>query len=136
MDIGPLLNDVVFPRIVKARQSFPCPPPADVEGEILRELARPEIASRVGAGKRVAVAVGSRGIAEIHRITRAVVAGLRGLGAEPFIVPAMGSHGGATPEGQAEVLARLGITEAATGAPVMSSMEVVRLGTLPSGVPL
>jgi len=133
---GQLLNDVVFPRLVKARQNFPGPEPVDVEREILRELSRPQITSRVDQGKRIAVAVGSRGIADIDRIVRGVVKQLKELGGEPFIVPAMGSHGGATAEGQADVLAHLGITEETVGAPVMSSMEVVQLGASASGVPV
>ena len=134
MRMGHLLDDVAFPKLVKVRQRFPVSEPIDVEEEIVRELSRPEIASTVSKGQRIAVAVGSRGVADIARITRAVVRQLRELGGEPFIVPAMGSHGGATAEGQADVLAHLGITEETVGAPVMSSMEVVELGKSPSGV--
>ena len=134
MDMGQLLEDVAFPKIVKARQNFPSPEPIGIEREIARELSRPQIASRVQRGSRIAVAVGSRGIAEIDRIARGVVKQLKELGGEPFIVPAMGSHGGATAEGQADVLAHLGITERTVGAPVMSSIEVVEIGTSPSGV--
>lgn len=131
-----LLSDAVFPRLVKARQDFPSPEPVDIEREIVQELSRPEIASTVGKGKRIAIAVGSRGVAEIDRIAKAVVKQVKELGGVPFIIPAMGSHGGATAEGQADVLAHLGITEETAGAPVVSSMEVVQLGTSPSGVPV
>lgn len=131
-----LLGDAVFPRLVKARQDFPSPEPVDVEREVLQEISRPEIASTVGEGKRIAIAVGSRGVAEIDRIAKAVVKQVKELGGVPFIIPAMGSHGGATAEGQADVLAHLGITEETAGAPVVSSMEVVQLGTSPSGVPV
>lgn len=136
MKMGDLLADVVFPKLVKARQSFPSPPPADVEREIARELSRPEIVSRISKGQRIAVAVGSRGISGIDVIVRGVVSRLKELGTSPFIVPAMGSHGGATPEGQAKVLECLGITEETVCAPVLSSVDVVRLGTSLSGVPV
>ncbi len=87
----------------------------------------------VGQGERIAIAVGSRGIADIVEIVRDVAEWVRGQGAEPFIVPAMGSHGGATAQGQERILRDYGVTEASTGAPVLSGMAVVELpqGTLP-----
>jgi len=124
---------VALPRMVRVTQEFPSPGRCDLDAEIRRQIGVPEIAGRIPRGGRVAVAVGSRGIAEVARITAAVVDGLRRGGAQPFIVPAMGSHGGATAEGQAEVLASLGVTEAAVGAPIVSSMEVVELGRLADG---
>ena len=136
MDVGNLLGHVVFPKLVKARQKFPVSGSIDIEEEVAWELSRPDIASKLSRGQSVAVAVGSRGIAEIDRIARAVVRQLKEMGTEPFVIPAMGSHGGATDEGQASVLAHLGITEETVGAPVRSSMEVVNLGTSPSGVPV
>lgn len=89
-------------------------------------------------GMRIAVAVGSRGVANIAVIVREVVGSLKRFGAEPFIIPAMGSHGGATAEGQKSILEGYGITQEAMGAPIRSSMETVRVGTLPesSGVPV
>lgn len=131
-----LLADVEFPRVARARQKFPVRAAVDVEEDLARELSQPEIVSRLGDARSVAVAIGSRGVADIDRIARAVVKHLQGLGREPFIVPAMGSHGGATAEGQVDVLAHLGITEATVGAPVRSSMEVVQLGTSASGIPV
>ncbi len=122
-----------LPRMVHVTQEFPSPGRCDLDAEIRRQIDVPEIARRIPRGRRVAVAVGSRGIAEVARVTAAVVDGLRRHGAEPFIVPAMGSHGGATAEGQQEVLASLGVTPAAVGAPVVSSMEVVELGRLADG---
>lgn len=88
------------------------------------------------AGKRIAVTAGSRGIRNIALVLRTVVAALRARGACPFLVPAMGSHGGATAPGQVEVLESLGVTEAYCGAPIESSMEVVPLGTAGEGVPV
>jgi len=121
-----------LPRMVRVAQEFPTPGRCDVEGEIRRQIDVPDIARRIPKGP-VAVAVGSRGVAEIPRITNTVVDALRRHGARPFVVPAMGSHGGATADGQREVLAGLGVTEAAVGAPIVSSMEVVELGRMRDG---
>jgi hypothetical protein len=87
-------------------------------------------------GHRVCLAVGSRGIDRIADVTRAAVAEVRARGAEVFIVPAMGSHGGATPEGQLEVLASLGIQEETIGAEIRSSMETVEIGRVAGGIPV
>ncbi|GHU67896.1 hypothetical protein FACS1894184_08640 [Clostridia bacterium] len=100
----------------------------DIEGETARQLER--LRGRISPGMSIAVAVGSRGISNIARITRAAVAQLKAFGAEPFVVPSMGSHGGATADGQRETLASYGVTEDAVGAPVRSSMSVVSLGTI------
>ncbi len=124
---------VVFPRMIRVVQRFPTPGRCDVEAEVARQVGALETAGRIPRGRRVAIAVGSRGIGALDRITAAVVSSLRRGGAEPVIVPAMGSHGGATAEGQREVLASLGITEARVGAPVVSSMDVVELGRLADG---
>jgi hypothetical protein len=119
--------------MARVAQRFPTPGRCDVRAVIRAQIASPEVARRIPRGLRVAVAVGSRGIAEIDEITAAVVAALRQHGAEPFVIPAMGSHGGATAEGQQEVLASLGVTEARVGAPIVSSMDVVELGRLADG---
>ena len=121
-----------LPRVLRVHQQFATPGRCDVEAEIHRQIAAPEIARRIPKG-RVAVAVGSRGVGEIPLITKAVVDALRRHGAQPFIIPAMGSHGGATAVGQHEVLAGLGVTESSAGAPIVSSMEVVELGRLADG---
>lgn len=92
--------------------------------------------SGIKPGHRVAIGVGSRGIANISLLVTALCRGIRKMGASPFIIPAMGSHGGATAEGQARVLERLGITEALCGAPVLSSMAVERVGEVMDGVPV
>ena len=88
------------------RYEIPTPPPIeDVAAAVAEQLRRPEIAGAIAPGQRVAIGVGSRGVGRLAEITAALVAGLRALGAEPFVVPAMGSHGGATADGQREVLA-------------------------------
>jgi hypothetical protein len=118
------------PRLRALRAVRPAPRPIDVEAVIGSGLS-----GAVAPGSRVAVAVGSRGIAELPRLVRATVRALRSSGASPFVVPAMGSHGGATAEGQAALLASLGVTEATVGAPIRASMETVSLGlvTTPHG---
>jgi hypothetical protein len=116
------------------RQKFPDRALADVPGEVARELERAGFADRVKPGARVAIGVGSRGIANIGAIVRATTEFWKARGARPFVFPCMGSHGGATAEGQAAVLEHLGIHEAAIGCPVVSSLEVTPLGSTPEGV--
>jgi hypothetical protein len=125
-----------FPKVVKIRQKFPRPRVENVEKALREQLGREEISSTIGSGMSVALTAGSRGIAQIDEILRSLVAILKEVGAEPFIVPAMGSHGGATAEGQVEILESLGVTEESCGAPIRSSMEVVELGVTERGVPV
>ncbi|BCU83006.1 hypothetical protein JIR001_27890 [Polycladomyces abyssicola] len=131
-----LLRDVPLPRMVRVRQRFDDSRLEDWERKLIRQLQQPDLRGRLSPGARVAVAVGSRGIDRIDEVTRVIVTELRKTGAAPFIVPAMGSHGGATAEGQRAVLAKLGIREETVGAPICSSMEVVRVDTLPNGLPV
>lgn len=114
-----------IPRLVKIRQSFNNEYISDIEAEVREQINSTGVSFSSGAS--VAVAVGSRGIANIHRIVKTAVETLKEKGAEPFIVPAMGSHGGATAEGQAAVLESYGITEETVGVPVKSSMQTVEL---------
>jgi hypothetical protein len=108
----------------------------DVDVAVCRELDRVLPASGIGPGHRVAVAVGSRNITDLPRMVRVLCRKLKDLGAIPVIVPAMGSHGGATPPGQTAVLASLGVTETACGAAVCSSMAVSPMGNILDGVPV
>ena len=128
--------DITYPRIALVEQAIPTPRVDDVPGAIRAELARLGVAAQVRPGMRVAVTAGSRGINGIPVILRTVVAELQRLGAEPFLVPTMGSHGGATAEGQVAVLHSLGITEAAVGCPIHSSMATVQIGETPEGIPV
>ena len=100
-----------FPKVVKVRQRFPRPQVESVEAALREQLGREEIASAIRPGMSVALTAGSRGIAEIDGILRSLVTILKEMGARPFIVPSMGSHGGATAEGQVEILESLGVTE-------------------------
>lgn len=121
-----LFRGINITRMIKIRQRFPRETITDVPAIVREELGKEEIIGRVKDGDRVAIAVGSRGIANMPCIVREIVTAVKRIGAYPFIVPTMGSHGGATGEGQAEILAELGITEESTGAPIVSSMEVVQ----------
>jgi hypothetical protein len=127
---------ITYPQMVLVEQQVETPRVADVPAAIRAELARLGVAARVRPGMRVAIGAGSRGINGIATILATVVAELKRMGAQPFVFPAMGSHGGATAEGQAAVLASLGITEQSVGAPIYSSMDTVRLGTTPEGIPV
>jgi len=123
-----------LPKMAKVRQIFDQPKIRDILAKIKEELEKKRLKDRVKPGQRIAVTAGSRGIANIPLILKTVVAELRAVGAEPFLVTAMGSHGGATPEGQIQVLHSLGVTEESVGAPIEASMEVEAVGSLPDGV--
>ncbi|HEX2033386.1 MAG TPA: lactate racemase domain-containing protein [Chloroflexota bacterium] len=130
-----MLADVPIPEMALVRYTMPAPAPiADIGAAVAEELRRPEVAGSIRPGQRIAIGVGSRGIARLAETVAALVRELRGLGAEPFIVPAMGSHGGATAEGQRQVLAHLGVDEAHTGAPVVSDMAVEEVGRTDDGI--
>jgi len=128
--------DIPLPHMMRVRQLFSRPQVASIADTVRREIRRPEVAALIKPGARVALGVGSRGIAGILPLVQAAVSTVKELGAHPFIVPAMGSHGGATDDGQREALASYGITEQSVGAPVLSSMQTVLLGETPSGVPV
>jgi hypothetical protein len=121
-------------ELLLVRQHFPDLGLADVGGETRVRLDQSGLAARLRPGGRVAIGVGSRGIAGIDVIVRSVVQYWADHGATPFIFPAMGSHGAATPEGQANVLAHLGIDERAMGCPIVSRADVVSLGTTDEGI--
>ncbi len=133
-DLSAFRLDVPLPAMHRARQRFDAPVVEDLEGEVARQVRR--FAHRIGPGMRVGVTAGSRGVANIARLVKAAGDEVRALGGQPFIVPAMGSHGGATAEGQIGMLAELGITEASTGLEIISSMEVREIGQLDNGLPV
>ena len=136
--VSNLLQGVEIPRMFRARQTFPAEAilPQDLPQAIFRELSKPEIAGRIKPGMRIAITAGSRGIANVAIITKAIVDFVKTRQAEPFIVPAMGSHGGATAEGQLEVLAGYGITPDRMGCPIHSCMDAVLLGESERGKPV
>ena len=128
--------DIPIPRMVPIRQKFPGPEIKDIGEEIKQLFSKDERVKKIKKGSRIAVTAGSRGIHSIDKIIHAVVKELQALGTKPFIVPAMGSHGGATAEGQRKVLAEYKITEETMGVPVQSSMETEKIGQLANGVPV
>ncbi len=125
-----------LPPIARVRRNFVQPEVADVAAEVAQAIRTSHLAARVLAGGRIAITVGSRGIAGLPRIVRAVADAVRGLGFQPFVVAAMGSHGGGTAEGQRALLAELGVTEATVGCPVRSEMDTVVLGKNSFGLPI
>lgn len=130
-NVSRLLEGVAIPKMFYARQEFATDHirREDIPSAIMKELNRPEISATVMPGMMIAITTGSRGIRNVDVITKTVVDFVYGRGAYPFIVPAMGSHGGATAEGQAALLSTYGIAEETMGCPVKSSMETVVLGT-------
>lgn len=108
----------------------------DIEGEIVRKIKEYGICNQLKPGYKVAITAGSRGIANLPIILKTLVSIFCQCETHPFIVPAMGSHGGATAEGQLEVLESLGITEDTIGVPILSSMEVTELGKTANGCPV
>jgi hypothetical protein len=125
-----------YPEIFRVRQHLERPRVEDVAAETEAQLARLELGQTVKPGQSVAVTVGSRGIASIHLITRAIVQHFLRLGAKPFIVPAMGSHGGGTAEGQRGIVEGYGVTEEFVGCPIRASMETVIVCQAEEGFPV
>jgi len=123
-----------FAPLLTVRQHFPDRSISDIPGTLRRELAASGFADRLKPGARIAIGVGSRGIANLAMIVRTVVDFWKSLGLVPFLFPAMGSHGAATAEGQADVLAHFGITEATMGCQLLSALDVMPLGATPDGI--
>lgn len=136
--VSELLRDVPIPRMFHASQKFPRPAiePEKIPDVIAGELSQERFSSLIRPKMKVAITAGSRGIRNVDIITKAIVDFVKAKGASPYIVPAMGSHGGATAEGQLEILASYGITERTMGCPIRSSMDVVRLGVSELGRPV
>lgn len=131
-----LLRDIPVPKMAKVKQEFDADQVDDLGAVLRAELKKEYIKKTVKPGMEVAVAVGSRGLDRLVEMTAVTVKYLRDLGAKPFIVPCMGSHGGATGEGQKAVLEHLGVTEESVNAEIRSSMEVIEVGKLPNGLPV
>ncbi|WP_145133832.1 MULTISPECIES: lactate racemase domain-containing protein [Paenibacillus] len=131
-----LLKDIPIPKMAKVNVRFNDEQIVDLGSDLGAKLRQPHIMEKVKPGMEIAIAVGSRGLDRIVELTAVTVKALKEAGAKPFIVPSMGSHGGATAEGQREVLAHLGVTEESAGCEIRSSMEVVQLGALPNGLPV
>jgi hypothetical protein len=123
-----------FSRLLPVTQHFPDRSVKDIPGEVHRQLAGAGFAAGLRPGSRVAIGIGSRGITNIATIARAAVDFWKSAGMKPFIFPAMGSHGAATAQGQADVLAHYGIIEETMGCPIVSSLDVTPVGRTPQGI--
>lgn len=123
-----------LPAFIRVRQNFPASETVDIPISIAAEFSK--LRDTIQPGQRIAVGVGSRGITNLSQIVSAVLVELRRCGAEPFIIPAMGSHGGATPQGQRELLAGYGVTEESMGVPIRDSLDVQQIGETSDGVPV
>jgi hypothetical protein len=131
------MGDIMqFPKMYRIRQAFDSRQIENTDTEIEAGVAKLRLESKISPGQTVAIACSSRGIANYSSIVKAVAAALKAMELEPFIIPAMGSHGAATAEGQQRVLDHLGITEASCNVPVRSSLDVVTIGKTEEGIPV
>jgi hypothetical protein len=126
----------MYPNMYRLRQRFEGPAIHDIPATVAAELARAGVAATVKPGQTVALTAGSRGVANIATIVKATAEYLKAIGAKPFIIPAMGSHGGGTADGQLDVLRHYDITEETMGVPLRATMEVVQLGETADGLPV
>lgn len=124
---------IEIPRMMEVRQSYPAAKKLDFPALVAEQFAQSGVLKDLKPGMRIAVGAGSRGVANLQVIVKATVDVLRQAGAKPFVIPAMGSHGGATPEGQREILANYGVTEETVGAPIDDRMDVKPIGTALDG---
>jgi len=134
--IDNLLDPIAIPKMVKVRQTFERPVIQDVIGELAVNLAEKNVLASIKPGQEIAISCGSRGITNLPAIVKYLVGAVKQAGAKPFLVPAMGSHAGATDDGQRNMLIGMGFTEEYTGAPIRSSMETVQVGTSANGYPV
>jgi hypothetical protein len=126
----------MYPNMYRIRQRFEGPAVQDIPATVAAELARANVAAVIKPGETVALTAGSRGVANIATIVKATADYLKTIGAKPFVIPAMGSHGGGTADGQLDVLQHYGITEDSMGVPLRATMEVVQIGNTPDGLPV
>ncbi|HEY7327846.1 MAG TPA: lactate racemase domain-containing protein [Gemmataceae bacterium] len=127
---------MTYPRTVRVRQHFERPQVTDIPAAVASALESLDLSRRIKPGQTVALTAGSRGIANIPVVLRSTAAFLKKLGAKPFLIPAMGSHGGGTAEGQRHILESYGITEEFVGVPIRASMETVQVGVTAEGFPV
>jgi len=134
--VNALLEGIKIPPMYRVKQDFLSKPLSNIEETCIQQIVSLDCLKGLKAGAGIAVAVGSRGVADITKITTSVVNALKRLGFDPFIVSAMASHGGATSEGQRELLAELGITEESVGCAVRAGVDVIEIGVLENGLPI
>ncbi len=134
--IDQLLNDIPIPRVMKVKQTFDSTKLEDVEQTLFQAIQSNAGYQNIKPGTTIALTVGSRGITNLPLCVRTIIGLLKEAGAKPFIVPAMGSHGGASAEGQKSMLEGMGVTEEYVGAPIRATMETVQIATTESGLPV
>ena len=125
-----------YPRILRIRQQFDRPRVVDIAATVASQLERLDLGRRIRPGQSVALTAGSRGIANIPLVLKATADFMKRLGARPFLIPAMGSHGGGTAEGQRKIIESYGITEEFVGVPIRASMDTIQVGTAGDGFPV
>ncbi|MBT8364085.1 MAG: DUF2088 domain-containing protein [Deltaproteobacteria bacterium] len=125
-----------YPKMIRIKQHFNTKPVEDIRATVRSELNRIKPQNIIGQGATVAITAGSRGITNLAVVLGEIVRELKKIGAKPFIIPAMGSHGGATAQGQKKILEHYGVTKQAMGVPIKSSMLVVQVGSTPHGIPV
>ena len=130
------IEKIRLPEMVKISQNIPNIYIANIEKTIKEQIKKTKLNKRINKDSKVAITVGSRGIDQLLKVIKIIVSEVKRIGGKPFIIPAMGSHGGATAKGQEEVLRELGITEENIGAPIISSMKVVKIGKTKSDLPV
>lgn len=135
-NVNEILDEVEIPKVIKVRQKFDNTKLEDVDGTLKELLIKKNIKDKIKKGSRIAITGGSRGICKYKDLMKVIVEFVKQSGAEPFIVPSMGSHGGGSAKGQKKVLEKLGITEESIGAPILSSMDVVEIGKSENGLPV
>lgn len=138
MSVSDIIRHTAIPKMVEVKQTFERERirPEEIAGVIYEQLDQPKLRTLIQPGKRICITAGSRGICNIVEILRAIADYCKERGASPFLVPAMGSHAGATAEGQLQMLEHLGITPETVGCPILSSMETVELGHTEDGYPV
>ena len=134
--INLLLDPQPIPRMVSVGQTFDRPVLEDVGCELRARMQARNVHHFIHKGMSVAITVGSRGITQLPLVVKLVADAVKAAGGEPFIVPAMGSHGGATAEGQRSMLIGMGITEEYTGAPIRATMDTIVVGASDNGLPV
>ncbi|MDF2501789.1 MAG: hypothetical protein K0Q77_2503 [Anaerosporomusa subterranea] len=134
--IDRLLDPIAIPKVIRIRQRFDRPVIADVVAELKSKLQAKDIFAKIQPGQTVAITVGSRGITNMPLLIKTLVEQVKQRGAKPFLIPAMGSHGGATDQGQREMALSMGYTEEYINAPIKSDIEPVQIGVSENGFPV
>jgi nickel-dependent lactate racemase len=127
---------VKFPKMARVKQIIAQSAIKDIRSAVSEEVKRINIADLIKPGEKVGITVGSRGIANLKVIVEALIEEVKQVGGEPFILPAMGSHGGGTFEGQIEMLKSLGISSETMNVPVIACGEATQIGTTQQGIPV